>query len=119
MLAMELRRSSDRPLGHRNIHDVPAAVIVPELVTMPRGITLPSIFSGGADVGIVERAGVEERCWRPQRRSCPVGYACAASYAQVTEKLYDLSRYRYRAYRDELQPVIPILEPVTRPLAYR
>ena len=29
-------------------------------------------------------------------------YARTASYAQVTEKLYDRSRYRYRAYRDEL-----------------
>ena len=27
-------------------------------------------------------------------------YARTASYAQVTEKLYDRSRYRYRAYRD-------------------
>jgi hypothetical protein len=36
-------------------------------------------------------------------------YARTASYAQVTEKLYDRSRYRYRAYRDQLGPVIPIL----------
>jgi tetratricopeptide (TPR) repeat protein len=45
-------------------------------------------------------------------------YARTASYAQVTEKLYDRSRYRYRAYRDELRPVIPILEPVIRRLGY-
>ena len=45
-------------------------------------------------------------------------YARTASYAQVTEKLYDRSRYRYRAYRDELRPVIPILEPVIRQLGY-
>ena len=45
-------------------------------------------------------------------------YARTASYAQVTEKLYDSSRYRYRAYRDELRPVIPILEPVIRQLGY-
>ncbi len=45
-------------------------------------------------------------------------YARTASYAQVTEKLYDRSRYRYRAYRDELQPVIPILEPLIRRLGY-
>jgi tetratricopeptide (TPR) repeat protein len=45
-------------------------------------------------------------------------YARTASYAQVTEKLYDRSRYRYRAYQDELQPVIPILEPVIRRLGY-
>jgi hypothetical protein len=45
-------------------------------------------------------------------------YARTASYAQVTEKLYDRSRYRYRAYRDELAPVIPILEPIIRRLGY-
>jgi tetratricopeptide (TPR) repeat protein len=45
-------------------------------------------------------------------------YARTASYAQVTEKLYDRSRYRYRAYRDELKPVIPILEPIIDRLGY-
>jgi hypothetical protein len=45
-------------------------------------------------------------------------YARTASYAQVTEKLYDRSRYRYRAYLNELKPVIPILEPVMARLGY-
>jgi tetratricopeptide (TPR) repeat protein len=45
-------------------------------------------------------------------------YARTASYAQVTEKLYDRSRYRYRAYRDQLGPVIPIIEPIIRRLGY-
>ena len=45
-------------------------------------------------------------------------YARTASYAQVTEKLYDRSRYRYRAYRDQLRPVIPILEPIIQRLGY-
>ncbi len=45
-------------------------------------------------------------------------YARTASYAQVTEQLYDRSRYRYRAYRAELAPVIPILEPTIRRLGY-
>jgi tetratricopeptide (TPR) repeat protein len=45
-------------------------------------------------------------------------YARTASYAQVTEKLYDRSRYRYRAYRQQLAPVIPILEPVIRRMGY-
>ncbi len=45
-------------------------------------------------------------------------YARTASYAQVTEKLYDRSRYRYRAYREQLAPVIPILEPTIRRLGY-
>ena len=45
-------------------------------------------------------------------------YARTASYAQVTEKLYDRSRYRHRAYRKELAPVIPTLEPTIRRLGY-
>jgi len=45
-------------------------------------------------------------------------YARTASYAQVAEKLYDRSRYRYRAYRDELKPVIPMLEPIINRLGY-
>ena len=36
----------------------------------------------------------------------------------MTEKLYDRSRYRYRAYREQLAPVIPLLEPVIRRLGY-
>jgi tetratricopeptide (TPR) repeat protein len=45
-------------------------------------------------------------------------YARTASYAQVTEKLYDRSRFRYRAYRKELAPVIPLLEPIILRLGY-
>jgi tetratricopeptide (TPR) repeat protein len=45
-------------------------------------------------------------------------YARTASYAQVTEKLYDRSRYRYRAYIKQLAPVIPILEPMIYALGY-
>ncbi|MGB7079083.1 MAG: sulfotransferase [Xanthobacteraceae bacterium] len=45
-------------------------------------------------------------------------YARTASYAQVTEKLYDRSRYRYRAYLKELAPVLPILEPTIFALGY-
>jgi tetratricopeptide (TPR) repeat protein len=45
-------------------------------------------------------------------------YARTASYAQVTEPLYDSSRYRYRHYLKELEPVIPILEPVIHSLGY-
>jgi len=46
-------------------------------------------------------------------------YARTASYAQVTEKLYDRSRYRYRNYLPQLQPVIPILQPVIERLGYK
>ncbi|HXQ47325.1 MAG TPA: sulfotransferase [Caulobacteraceae bacterium] len=45
-------------------------------------------------------------------------YARTASYAQVTEKLYDRSRYRYRAYLEHLEPVIPILQPMIERLGY-
>jgi hypothetical protein len=45
-------------------------------------------------------------------------YARTASYAQVTEKLYDTSRFRYRRYLTQLAPVIPILEPAILSLGY-
>jgi tetratricopeptide (TPR) repeat protein len=45
-------------------------------------------------------------------------YARTASYAQVTEKLYDRSRFRYRHYLKQLEPVIPILDPVIQRLGY-
>jgi Flp pilus assembly protein TadD len=45
-------------------------------------------------------------------------YARTASYAQVTEKLYDRSRERWRRYRAHLEPVIPILRPTIERLGY-
>src|SRR6185437_2824169 len=45
-------------------------------------------------------------------------YARTASYAQVTEQLYDSSRYRHRKYLKHLQPVIPILQPTIERLGY-
>lgn len=45
-------------------------------------------------------------------------YARTASYAQVTEKLYDRSRYRYRHYLRHLGPAIEILQPVIERLGY-
>ncbi len=58
----------------------------------------------------------DERClsFHENRR-----YARTASYAQVTEKLYDRSRFRYRHYLKQLAPVIPILQPVIERLGYR
>jgi tetratricopeptide (TPR) repeat protein len=41
-----------------------------------------------------------------------------ASYAQVTEKLYTRSVYRYRHYREHLEPVLPILRPVIERMGY-
>lgn len=45
-------------------------------------------------------------------------YARTASYAQVTEPLYDRSRYRYRHYLKALEPVIPMLLPAIERLGY-
>jgi tetratricopeptide (TPR) repeat protein len=45
-------------------------------------------------------------------------YARTASYAQVAEKLYGTSRFRYRNYLNELAPAIEILEPVIARLGY-
>jgi tetratricopeptide (TPR) repeat protein len=61
--------------------------------------------------------GVEydERClnFTENRR-----YARTASHAQVTEKLYARSQFRWRRYRAQLEPVFPILEPVIQRLGY-
>jgi hypothetical protein len=45
-------------------------------------------------------------------------YARTAGYAQVTEKLYERSRYRDRNYLPQLQPIIPLLQPVIEWLGY-
>ena len=45
-------------------------------------------------------------------------YARTASYAQVTEKLYDSSVYRYRHYEKYLGEAIEILQPVIDRLGY-
>ncbi|MBV9783928.1 MAG: sulfotransferase [Acidisphaera sp.] len=45
-------------------------------------------------------------------------YARTASYAQVTERLYDRSRFRYRNYLAHLEPVIEMLKPSIERLGY-
>ena len=40
------------------------------------------------------------------------------SYAQVMEKLHDRSRFRYRRYRKQLEPVIHLPEPVMNRRGY-
>ncbi len=45
-------------------------------------------------------------------------YARTASYAQVTEPLYDRSRYRYRPYVKHMAPIVPILRPAIDRLGY-
>jgi tetratricopeptide (TPR) repeat protein len=59
--------------------------------------------------------GFDESClnFHQNRR-----YARTASYAQVTEKLYDRSRLRYRHYLKHLEPVIAELRPVIERLGY-
>lgn len=44
--------------------------------------------------------------------------ARTASYAQVTQKLYTTSKYRYRNYRKHIEPMLPILAPVIAELGY-
>lgn len=45
-------------------------------------------------------------------------HARTASYAQVAEKLYDRSRFRYRRYLRHLEPVVPMLRPIIERLGY-
>jgi len=45
-------------------------------------------------------------------------YARTASYAQVTEKLYTSSVFRYKNYLKHLESIIPIVEPVINQLGY-
>jgi Flp pilus assembly protein TadD len=45
-------------------------------------------------------------------------YARTASYAQVTEKLYDKSVYRFRHYRKHLDQAVAILRPALSRLGY-
>jgi tetratricopeptide (TPR) repeat protein len=44
--------------------------------------------------------------------------ARTASYAQVAQPLYSTSRERWRAYRRQLEPVIPLLRPLMTRLGY-
>jgi len=45
-------------------------------------------------------------------------YARTASYAQVTENLYDSSVFRHLNYVDHIQEILPILEPSIKRLGY-
>ncbi|WP_342592034.1 tetratricopeptide repeat-containing sulfotransferase family protein [Jiella sonneratiae] len=67
--------------------------------------------------GLFEAIGVafEEKALRFEENT---RYARTASYAQVTEKLYDRSCYRFRNYRRHLEPALPILAPLIERLGY-
>jgi len=41
-----------------------------------------------------------------------------ASYAQVNKKLYTSSMYRYKNYRKQIEPIIPVLMPAIESLGY-
>ncbi len=57
----------------------------------------------------------DERCVNFQNN---VRLPQTPSYAQVTEKLYARSRFRYRNYLRHLEPVLPIVQPVMDRLGY-
>jgi hypothetical protein len=58
----------------------------------------------------------DERCvtFQDRRR-----LAQTPGYAQVSEKVYLRSRFRYRNYLKHLEPVIPIVRPLMETLGYR
>ena len=58
----------------------------------------------------------DERCLRFHEN---VRYARTASYAQVAEKLYRRSKFRYRNYMAQLEPAIRILQPTIEQLGYK
>lgn len=45
-------------------------------------------------------------------------YARTASYAQVSEKMYTRSKYRYRNYLAHLMPIVSMLAPICEELGY-
>jgi len=53
-----------------------------------------------------------------QRTARGRGYVATASYAQVTEPLYGRASGRWKRYREEMAPVLPVLEPWARRLGY-
>ena len=66
---------------------------------------------------LLEFAGLSwnDRCLEFHKHASGVR---TASYAQVTEKLYTRSVGRYRHYRRQLEPIIPILQPVIGRMGY-
>jgi tetratricopeptide (TPR) repeat protein len=57
----------------------------------------------------------EDQCLNPHENA---RYARTASYAQVKEKIYTRSRFRYRNYMKHLEPILPILQPAIEKLGY-
>lgn len=57
----------------------------------------------------------EDQCLNPHENK---RYARTASYAQVKEKIYTRSRFRYLNYLEHLKPILPILQPAIEKLGY-
>lgn len=57
----------------------------------------------------------EDQCLNPHENQ---RYARTASYAQVKEKIYTRSRFRYLNYMKHLEPILPILQPAIEKLGY-
>ena len=57
----------------------------------------------------------EDQCLNPHENK---RYARTASYAQVKEKIYTRSRFRYLHYMQHLEPILPILQPAIEKLGY-
>lgn len=57
----------------------------------------------------------EDQCLNPHENE---RYARTASYAQVKEKIYTRSRFRYLNYLEHLKPILPILQPAIEKLGY-
>lgn len=73
-----------------------------EMQTVARFLELPWV-----DAIVQNRAAARER-----------GHIKTPSYAQVSEPLYSRSIERWRNYRAQLEPVLPILEPWVREFGY-
>jgi len=80
------------------------------LVTDPAAALAPVLAHIGLD-------------WHPAMAEHPAaararGYIATASYNQVTQPLYSRAVGRWRRYRRQLAPVLPVLEPWIRRLGY-
>ncbi|KQT61525.1 pilus assembly protein [Methylobacterium sp. Leaf456] len=106
--AEHLVLSADLVAHYRSVMDLNYRTVRYEDMIDDQEATVRSVFDF---VGLPFDPGVLNHEANPR-------YARTASYAQVTEKLYDRSRYRYRHYRRQLEPAVPILAPLIERLGY-
>jgi hypothetical protein len=60
----------------------------------------------------------DERVLDHEKSAGRRAFVQTASYAQITEPLYDRSIGRWKKYRDQLAPVLPILRPWAAHMGY-